>query len=343
MQPAAEDRSVRSSAEQLAELQRLAGIGLWDWHVPSNTTTWSPETYRLFGVDPDSYTADYEGWLACIHPDDREMVVGAVNQAFTNHEGWAFDHRVVRPDGVVVWLHCRGEAQVVDGEVERMVGVSMDITGRVTTKRHLRDFVSSASHELRTPVSSIHQAVELLRRDLVDEAERPRVLDALARQSDRLRRLTTDLLDLSLLDAEPTTVMLRSVKLEPVVTDIVAGLPEDGEVVVDVPADLMVRADPDRLERALVNLVDNALTHGAAPVTVTASGTDDEVTVRVIDEGPGVARELRPDLFTPFVGAHASTGLGLTLARRWVVSMAGRVELEDTPMGACFAVRMSRA
>ncbi len=332
------DRGVRPSSTRLEEIQRLAGIGHWQWHVPTNVVTWSSEQHHLFGVEEGSFEPTYEAWMEAIHPDDREMAGSAVGAAFENHHGWAFDHRVVRPDGAVVWLHCRGEADVQDGEVQRMVGVSMDITDRIATERYLRDFVSSASHELRTPVTSIYQAIDLLQTGMAGDRE-GELLDVIGRQAARLRELTTDLLDLSALDEPGTTIMLGPVSVADVVAEVVAGRTEDVEVL--VPAELLVLGDRASLARIVVNLVENAFTHGQAPVRVTAASQADEVELHVTDAGEGVPAHLRGEVFTPFVGSGAGSGLGLALVRRLATSMAGSVGYTTEDGGARFTVRLS--
>jgi PAS domain S-box-containing protein len=133
---AEEERMLDSAAagmlrrqEQLLRAQQVARIGSWEWDVQANTVTWSDELYRIFGVDPTAFDPSYEAYLARIHPDDRDLVDALVMHAYTTGEPFEFNHRVIRPDGVLVYMHCRGEVTVdADGVALAMVGTGQDVT-----------------------------------------------------------------------------------------------------------------------------------------------------------------------------------------------------------------------
>jgi two-component system sensor histidine kinase KdpD len=140
---------------------------------------------------------------------------------------------------------------------------------------------------------------------------------------------------------------LRPVALEDVVPLAVAGLdPSARRLAVTVPETLPeVLADPALLERAVANLVGNALRHSPdhSPVRVEAGAFGDHIDLRVIDSGPGVPVGQRDRIFEPFQrsGDHdpeTGVGLGLAVARGFVQAMAGTLELEDTPGGGLTAI-----
>jgi two-component system cell cycle sensor histidine kinase/response regulator CckA len=134
----APDAALRESQHLLAQMQQIARVGTWTWDVAANTVAWSDELFRLYGLEPQSIAIGYESFLTLIHPNDRAMVDGAVRRAFETHQPFAFDHRIVRPDGTERWLHGRGEVVVEDGHVTRMVGSSQDITERKRAESELR-------------------------------------------------------------------------------------------------------------------------------------------------------------------------------------------------------------
>lgn len=122
----------RRIASQLADAERIAGVAIWEWHVPTGEVVWSDEAYRLFGVDPETTTPTYELWLEAIHPDDRDWVDAFVKDAVSSRDAYDFEHRVLRPRGEIGHLHCRGRIERADdGTLLRVVGVSQDITERV--------------------------------------------------------------------------------------------------------------------------------------------------------------------------------------------------------------------
>ena len=280
------------------------------------------------------------------------MVNATVQRAMRTGEGYTFEHRLVRPNGDVRWVHASGEVELDNaGEVVRMHGISVDITERRALDLELRRFVSDAAHELRTPVSTVTYAIGMLVEDDLPADQRKVVLDALARNGKRLARLTESLLDLSTIEADPGTVMLQPVGLAEIVGRAVEAVHPDPlerpAVLVDIPDGLLVRAAADDLERVFVNLLGNAAQHGGSQVSVSASSRDHQVTIRVCDDGPGVEPDLTATLFAPFArgrraGARGA-GLGLSITRQLVTRFGGSIWHDADEDGACFVIRLDTA
>ena len=111
-------------------------MGDFDWHVPSDTNTWSDNLFRIFGYAPQSRAMDYTTYMQHCHPDDVEYVTGVHQHTFATGEPFTFTHRIVRVDGEVRHLLCSGEMIADDaGEVERLRGTSVDITDRVLAEQ----------------------------------------------------------------------------------------------------------------------------------------------------------------------------------------------------------------
>ena len=126
------------TASQLEDAERIARVGIWEWHVPTGVVTWSREAFRLFGRDPDTTAPTYQLWLDSIHPDDRAWVSDFVQQAFISHRDYDFEHRVLHADGTIRHLHCRGQVILgADGEPVRLVGASQDVTDRLLQQAEL--------------------------------------------------------------------------------------------------------------------------------------------------------------------------------------------------------------
>jgi K+-sensing histidine kinase KdpD len=202
------------------------------------------------------------------------------------------------------------------------------------------NFVAIASHELRTPATSIYGALTTLvhRLELPQEARDELVVMAYE-QSDRMRRLIEQLLDLSRLDARAIKVVPRPIVLSSVLSEIVAGaVPHEPQVDIDVPMDLAVVADPLALERVVTNLLTNAVRHGAPPIRLSALRKDATLRVFVEDSGGGVPESLRDRLFDRFSRADAGvgSGLGLTIARAYAQAMGGELFYREGTPGARF-------
>ena len=203
--------------------------------------------------------------------------------------------------------------------------------------------LSAVSHDLRTPIAAIKASVTSLLQQDVDwtpEARRE-FLDTIDEEVDRLNGLVGNLLDMSRLQAGAVEVRREPVGLEEVVPAALRslGARADG-VVLEVPETLpRVLADAGLLERALANIVGNAIRHSppGRPVRVFADAVNGGVDVRVVDRGTGVEESARREMFLPFQRLGDSgddgVGLGLAVAKGFVEAIGGEIETEETPGG----------
>ena len=203
------------------------------------------------------------------------------------------------------------------------------------------NFVAIASHELRTPATSVYGVLKTLaarNRDLTDEL-REELLRVGVEQGDRLRRLLEELLDLSRLDARAISVDPRPVVLKTALADVVQGaLSVSDAVDLDIPDDLAAVVDPLVLERVVSNLVANAVRYGAPPIRIVAQQRDRHLRVAVEDAGPGIPKELEGRIFDRFARGDGETGhgLGLAIARAYAQAHGGDLVYDPRPGGARF-------
>ncbi|MDQ1067078.1 sensor histidine kinase [Streptomyces canus] len=212
--------------------------------------------------------------------------------------------------------------------------------------------LAAVSHDLRTPLAGIKAAVSSLRSDDVawSEEDRAELLEGIEEGADRLDHLVGNLLDMSRLQTGTVTAIIREIDVDEVVPMALGGVP-DGSVELDVPETLpMVAVDPGLLERAVANLVENAVKYSPSgnAVRVSASAIADRVEVRVVDRGPGVPDEAKERIFAPFqrygdAPRGAGVGLGLAVARGFAEAMHGTLNAEDTPGGGLTMVLTLRA
>jgi len=201
--------------------------------------------------------------------------------------------------------------------------------------------LAAVSHDLRTPLAGIKAGASSLRATDVQLApeDQRELLAEIEDSADRLQSLVDNLLDLSRLDAGAVSPQLASVALDEVVPRALRGLPTD-RITLDVPDTLpLVLADEGLLERALANILENAVRYSpAAPVSVSAAAVPGQAVVRIADRGPGVPDARKSDLFRAFqrlgdAPAGQGIGLGLAVARGFVEANGGSLEAEDTPGG----------
>lgn len=184
-----------------------------------------------------------------------------------------------------------------------------------------RRFVADASHELRTPLSLLTTELELALRRPRTADELTAALRSALEETGRLSRLAQDLLLLARADQSPEPVRAERVELDRLVTSTVdryRNAPGGHAIVLEPLPAVAVLANRDDLDRAVGNLLDNALQHGAPPITVSANGTTDTaVTIEIRDHGPGIDPAFLPrafDRLTRADNARTTGGAGLGLA-----------------------------
>ncbi len=251
-------------------------------------------------------------------------------------------------------------ARSVRDDEGRFTGAALaynDVTDFMRALRVKDEFVASVSHELRTPLTSIRGYVDLLRErdDLPDDATH--FLGVVARNAERLGRLVADLLHSAQVDVGPMHVVRTSGDLAHIVREAVsaaapAAAVEGVTIESEVPEELLLTMDRDRMRQVADNLVSNALKYtprgGRVSVRLRPDGERVELAVR--DTGIGIDAPDRDRLFTRFFRAQQAAerniqgvGLGLSIARSIVESHGGRIEVDSQPgEGSVFRVRIPR-
>ena len=209
-----------------------------------------------------------------------------------------------------------------------------------------RNFIALASHELRTPAAVVHGIASTLhlRGDLLDPEQLTQLRATLYQQTDRLRRLVDQLLDLSRLEANAISISVTNFPVRRRVEELVLMLAGDNasEIELRIDPSLETVADPEAFDRIVSNLLTNALRYGSPPVLVDARQTDRHFRLAVEDRGEGVAGDFVPHLFERFArgdpgrGAGGS-GLGLSIAKSYARAQGGDLLYgEASPSGARF-------
>jgi two-component system phosphate regulon sensor histidine kinase PhoR len=226
-----------------------------------------------------------------------------------------------------------------------------DITELRRLENLRREFVANVSHELRTPVSVIRATAETLADGALDAG--PEVaggfVDAILRNSERLTRLISDLLDISRIDSGNYRTEITEVEVHETIARATQSV-KDGHaehrISVLCDTDLVVMADAFALEHVLINLLENAVkyTPSGSHVEVRVRASAGRVVVEVADDGPGIEAKHRPRVFERFYRVDAGrsrekggTGLGLSIVKNLVQSMQGTVGVKpNEPRGSVF-------
>ncbi|WP_405913548.1 DUF4118 domain-containing protein [Streptomyces sp. NBC_00963] len=312
------------------------------------------ETFAMDSVALLERKSDVDPWL-CVgsvgprplaRPEDAD-----VDMPIGDHMAMALTGRVLpAEDRRVLGAFAAQAAVVLDRR--RLVGEAEEARRLAEGNRIRTALLAAVSHDLRTPLAAIKAAVSSLRSDDVSwsDEDETELLAGIEDGADRLDHLVGNLLDVSRLQTGTVTPLIREIDLDEVVPMALGGVPE-GSAELDIPETLpMVAVDPGLLERAVANIVENAVKYnpGDVPVTVAASALGDRVELRVADRGPGVPDEAKERIFEPFqrlgdAPRGVGVGLGLAVARGFAEAMGGTLGAEDTPGGGMTMVLTLRA
>ena len=354
---------LRRSEARLLEAQRVAHLGHWEWIIAPNILEWSPETYRIVGLEQDDFDGSLERWLACVHPDDRELVLQQASDLVEYRSHANFDHRVVRPDGEVRYLQEDGEVvrDETDGSL-RVIGTVFDITERKRAEqaleqlnrnlesrvqertgemeaamKELESFSYAVSHDLRQPLRTLDGFVRIIEEDdgpNISKEGRGMLRRVIA-TADRMSGMIDSLLSL----ARTTRAELQreTVDLSKMARQIAAELHQTDparQVRFEIEPNITADADATLVRVLLGNLLGNAwkFTAGGEEACIEFGLSDDhEDAVYVVrDNGVGFDMDHAGKLFGAFQRLHRDdefdgTGIGLATAERIVGRHGGRI------------------
>lgn len=136
----AQQKQLQRSEAHLAEAQKIAHIGSWEFDLTTGAITWSDEVFRIFGLDPAQGAPPYSEYLQLIHPDDREILSHTVQTAIAQGKSYQLDHRILQPDNSIRQVNGRGQVNFnSQGQVVRLFGTVMDITERKHAQEALQE------------------------------------------------------------------------------------------------------------------------------------------------------------------------------------------------------------
>jgi PAS domain S-box-containing protein len=238
-----------------------------------------------------------------------------------------------------------------DGNLDRLIMVFHDVTRQKEMDRLRAELIANVSHELRTPLALIkgYASTLLSPQVVLDEAETRRFLENASFAADRLGRMIDDLLCASRLEMDQLRLQPEQFDLSVVAQQVVTWFrphAQNRHLVVNLPAgELLVWADPDRVEQVLVNLLTNAAKYSGPGSTITVQcqlvGEPPSAVVHVSDEGVGIAAEHLPHIFDRFYLVEESkdgVGLGLYICKGLVEAMNGKIwAVSEVGVGTTFS------
>ncbi|HSO38823.1 MAG TPA: ATP-binding protein [Labilithrix sp.] len=359
------EAALRESEDKLRITVAATGMGLWEWDIKTNVVRWDDAMCRIWGVTQETFPSDYASYIATIHPDERQFVSERVAKALDTGIYSDFEHRIVRPDGTHRYLLSKGAVtRGADGSFAKFIGGCLDITERREAEERQRQsqkleavgqLSAGIAHNFNNLLMGILPNLELAMeesnahtRELLEAAQ-----GAALRAAELVRQLTTfagrarpaprrpeDIREL----VERTMGICRRAFDRRI--ELIATLPGEPMVVV---------GDPTMLEQALLNILINArdaLTEAKveAPAVrievarISASADElrkhelswpgDGVSLRIVDNGPGMSEQTRRRVYEPFFTTKdvgKGTGLGLSTSLAIVKDHGGAIDCASEP------------
>jgi PAS domain S-box-containing protein len=370
------DISERKRAEEelhtlnnnLLKAQKMAHLGFLDWDLITNEIIPSEEIYNLYGLPLGKKYETPEFVEKVSHPDDVGYIHENLDMALKNIKPYNIDHRIVRPNGEMLWVNAQAELiRDNNGLPVRLLGTVMDITERkksaneirklnqsleervaerttqlITINKELESFSYSISHDLRAPLRAIYGFSQILasrHRPSLNEEGR-QYMDYIVEASIRMEQLINDLLNYSRLGRK--SLNFRPVSVAAVVSSVHTDFKQKLEEIranFNVNTNLPeILGDESLLLQIFTNLIENAITYRRTGVpleiNISCSLEANGHILKISDNGIGISKEYWEKIFNIFQRLHTEdkypgTGIGLATVRKAVHMLNGNVWVES--------------
>jgi PAS domain S-box-containing protein len=368
------EEALQRSEKSLAEAQRTAHIGNWEYEVEEDRARWSDEMYRIFGFSPSEFVPTYKAYLSLLHPDDKEFMRRSVREAlYRGGQRRDIEYRIVRPDGAVRSVYTEYEVlRDESGKPKRLVGTVHDVTERKRAEDEIKeanrrledlavlkaDFTAMVAHELDTPLAVIRGYADMLATGELEPIEQSGALAKIQAETDVLNALVADVRVAAAVEREDFAIEPRRVPVDTLLKDaavFVETLPGNHPLVIENAADGQVWADSYRIGQVLRNLLSNAAKYSpdGAPIELRAKPGDapGRVRIEVADQGVGIDPDDVVRVFEKFGRGRdrsgrkvAGVGLGLYLSRRILQAHGSDLTLNPRPAeGSVFGFELRAA
>lgn len=346
-------QALQEHEQQLNIALATARLGAWQLDVATGVLDCTEICKANFGLSPETVFT-YDALLMSILPEDRDQMRQAVEQALEQRTVYNAEYRVKWPDGSIHWIVASGRGIYGDSrDAVGMVGVTLDITERKTIEQRKDDFISIASHELKTPITTIKGHTQLLKRRLEKQGLQEHVtsLVTIEEQVNKLTRLIRELMDVSKIQAGKLDYAAEEFDVDEFIQKTITTLQQvisSHTIRITGTAGQTLVGDVDHLEQVLSNLISNAVKYSpqADSVDVIVASDKSNVSIRVRDYGIGIPQEQHSKLFERFYRVSTDSyfpglGMGLYITSEIVKRHGGEITVEsEEGKGSTFIVSL---
>jgi len=312
--------AIEEAEERIRLAVNAANIGTFDYYYIEGELKGSEQFYSILGQEPGT---SRENIIASYHPEDAHLSANAHESAKATGR-FSYEARIILKGQPIRWV--RFEAKVylnAEGNPYRSLGTVVDITDYKTLQEQKDDFISIASHELKTPITSLKAYLQLIARmrEKPDQAAFPRMIDQATRSMDKITALVDDLLNVSKMNQGQVALSKKLFLINDLLETCCVHVRDAGrqELVIEGDLDLIICADEHRIDQVVTNLVDNAVKYApdSKQILLRVERMGDMARIWVTDTGTGIAKNKQNHLFERYFRADNSgikvSGLGLGL------------------------------
>ncbi|WP_237487928.1 ATP-binding protein [Hufsiella arboris] len=349
-----EQVTARLELQKVSDTLRLAmdssDMGIYRITVATDLLEVSPRG-RIIHAIPPNEVLTYENTLAVVVPEHRERFSQAITKAINENINYSEDYQIQPFDGSKRrWLNSTGKAELDDkGDVISVVGTLFDITESKEDEIRKNDFIAMVSHELKTPLTSLSGFTQLGSRHAIKNKDEYYIslFDRASNQVRKMSGLINGFLNISRLESGKIHLDLSEFRLDELIREIVdeVGLTAGGQEFEINCEEITVSADHDKIGTVLTNLLSNAVKYAKnKKVTISATKSQDSISVSVKDEGKGINESELSKLFDRYyrVGGDSANnisgfGIGLYLSSEIISRHRGKMWAEsEVGNGAIF-------
>ncbi|MDB4926858.1 CheR family methyltransferase [Mucilaginibacter sp.] len=354
------ERLLSESKERLKFAVDSAGLGTWDYDPQIKELIWDKRCKEIFNLAANS-SVGIEEFFELIHAEDRERVKNSIKVTLSNNkvtlsnnDSGEFDieFRTIVFNDRSKWLKAKGRAYFnEEGKAIRFIGTLLDITVQKLIDEATRDllnkkdeFISIASHELKTPITSLKAALQMIERIIMHKEEMKPMQGFVQKgikQVDKLIELIKDLLEVTKIQTGKLELKKTKFILDDLVKECCEDLQiqsENHEIIIEGEKNLSIYADRNRIEQVIVNLISNAVKYSpnGKKVIIIVTKIDNAVKAAITDFGIGIPKDKLEFLFERFYRVddesqrYSGLGLGLYISAEIVRRHQGYIGVEST-------------
>ena len=347
--------NLKVTNEQMNEAQQMASIGSWMWDMRNNHVDRSEEFYNILQRTPDEIDSTPQGFLSCVHPEEREALDEQVRQCIADDAPFAYEARLVMPDKKEKNIFAQGKAiKDENGNIIKMHGTIQDITKRKAyeqvlektnsdlrkTNHELDKFVYSVSHDLRAPLLSMQGVVDITADETTEELTAAH-MQMLKGSIARLDNFVGEILNYSRnARGEIKTGDVDFKKIISEITDDLKYMASDTkhvEIAVNIEQNSHFNSDEGRIRVIVNNLVSNAIRyHNPAVeqpyVNIKVSANELASVIEISDNGIGIPEKHQQKVFDMFYRVSEKSrgsGLGLYIVKETLDKIQGDIQMES--------------